>query len=81
LAIPSEYKVKAGNDIIRKWVLRAVGRDLGLTEDIVMKRKKAIQHGTGVENAIRGLAKKRGLSVDSYLAEIHAEVKDMESMP
>jgi len=81
LTIPSEYKVKTGNDITRKWVLRSVGRELGLPEDIAMKRKKAIQHGTGVENAIRRLAKSQNLTVDAYLAKIHTEVKDLESMP
>jgi asparagine synthase (glutamine-hydrolysing) len=81
LTIPSAYKVKAGNDVTRKWILRAVGRGLGLPEDIAMKHKKAIQHGTGVENAIRRLAKSSGLTVDSYLAKILGEVKGLESMP
>jgi asparagine synthase (glutamine-hydrolysing) len=81
LTIPSEYKVKTGNDVTRKWILRSVAEGLGLPEDIVGRRKKAIQHGTGVENAIRKLAKSRNLSVESYLARMHAEVRDLESMP
>jgi asparagine synthase (glutamine-hydrolysing) len=81
LAIPSEYKVRAGNDVMRKWVLRSVAEGLGVPQDIAGRRKKAIQHGTGVENAIRKLAKTRSLSVESYLASIHAEVKDLQSMP
>jgi asparagine synthase (glutamine-hydrolysing) len=81
LAIPSQYKVKAGNDLMRKWILRSVAKHLGLNEDIVWRRKKAIQHGTGVENAIRRLAKSRGETAESYLAAIHSEVKGLESMP
>ncbi len=81
LTIPSVYKVMAGNDVTRKWILRAVGRNLGLPEEIVMKHKKAIQHGTGVENAIRRLARRGNLSVDSYLSSIYEEVKNLESMP
>ncbi len=81
LTIPSEYKVRSGNDVTRKWVLRSVAEGLGLPHDIADRRKKAIQHGTGVENAIRKLAKTRNLTVESYLARIHAEVKDLESMP
>jgi asparagine synthase (glutamine-hydrolysing) len=81
LAIPSEYKVKAGNDVTRKWILRSVAEGLGLPEDIVWRRKKAIQHGTGVENAIRKLAKSRNLTAESYLAKVHAEVRNLESMP
>jgi asparagine synthase (glutamine-hydrolysing) len=81
LTIPSEFKVKAGNDLTRKWILRSVAKSLGLHEDIVLRRKKAIQHGTGVENAIRKLARSRNLTVESYLAGIHAEVGASETMP
>ena len=81
LTVPSEHKVKAGNDVIRKWVLRFAAENLGLPEDISWRRKKAIQHGTGVEKAIRKLAKRAGITVESYLAKIHEEVKQLESMP
>lgn len=81
MTIPSEYKVKAGDDVTRKWILRSVAEELGLPKDIAWRRKKAIQHGTGVENAIRKLAKSQDLSVEAYLASIHAEVKDLGSMP
>jgi asparagine synthase (glutamine-hydrolysing) len=81
LTIPSEYKVKAGNDLTRKWVLRSVAEVLGVPKDIAWRRKKAIQHGTGVENAIRKLAKSKNVTAESYLASVHAEVKRMESMP
>ena len=81
LAIPSEYKVKAGNDLTRKWVLRSVAEVLGVPKDIAWRRKKAIQHGTGVENAIRKLAKSKNLTAESYLASVHAEVRGLESMP
>ena len=81
LSIPTEFKVKPGNDVMRKWVLRGTAKDLGLPEDIVWRRKKAIQHGTGVENAIRKLAKKRGLTAEGYLLRVHEEVKALSSMP
>ena len=81
LAIPSQFKVKAGNDLTRKWVLRNVAKEEGLPEDMVWRRKKAIQHGTGVENAIRKLAKKRGLKTECYLLKVHEEMIKMETMP
>jgi asparagine synthetase B (glutamine-hydrolysing) len=81
LTIPSQHKVKAGNDLIRKWILRSVAKRLALNEDIVWRRKKAIQHGTGVENAIRKLAKSQGQTVESYLTAIYSEVKNLKSMP
>lgn len=81
LTIPSEFCVKPGNDLMRKWVLRDVGQALGLPDDIVWRRKKAIQHGTGVEVAIRKLAKQNGLSPQGYLERVHAEVRMMRSIP
>lgn len=81
LSIPSEFKVKPGNDLIRKWVLRGVAKLAGLPDDIAWRRKKAIQHGTGVENAIRKLAKERGLTAEAYLLKMHEEVIRRESMP
>lgn len=81
LAMPLDLKVKPGNDLTRKWVLRNVARNMGLPEDIVWRRKKAIQHGTGVENAIRKLAKARNLTAEAYLSKIHEEVIMTESMP
>jgi asparagine synthase (glutamine-hydrolysing) len=81
LTIPSEYKVKSGNDQTRKWILRSLANDVGVPEDMAWRRKKAIQHGTGVENAIRKLAKRSGLTGQSYLAKIHEEVRDLDSMP
>lgn len=81
LTIPSEYKVRAGNDVTRKWILRAAARDLGVPDDIVWRRKKAIQHGTGVENAIRKLAKSKSLTAEAYLTKIHEEVRKLEAIP
>ena len=81
LAIPSEFKVKDGNDTVRKWVLRDVARKVGLPTDMVWRRKKAIQHGTGVEKAIRKLAKTQRLDPDQYLSETFERVRMMESMP
>jgi asparagine synthase (glutamine-hydrolysing) len=81
LSIPSQFKVKSGNDLTRKWVLRRVAEQEGLPPDMVWRRKKAIQHGTGVENAIRKLAKKRGLTPEGYLLSIHKEMIGLETMP
>jgi len=81
LQIPLQFKVKPGNDLVRKWVLRAVARKAGLAEDLVWRRKKAIQHGTGVENAIRRLAKKQGQSVEAYLSRVCQPDIHRETMP
>jgi asparagine synthase (glutamine-hydrolysing) len=81
LGIPTEFKVKPGNDLTRKWVLRDVAKLLGLPDEITWKRKKAIQHGTGVEKAILRLAKSRNLRADEYLSQVYRETVQLESMP
>ena len=79
--IPLEFKVKTGNDLVRKWVLREAARKAGLSEDIVWRRKKAIQHGTGVENAIRKLAKSQSTTTDGYLANVSEAISSLRTMP
>ena len=79
--IPLKFKVKKGNDIMRKWVLREAARKTGLPENLVSRRKKAIQHGTGVENAIKKLARSQQLTPDSYLWKVYETVRDQEAMP
>ena len=81
LSIPSEFKVKDGNDVTRKWVLRDVASKIGIPSDIVWRRKKAIQHGTGVEKAIIKLARSRSLKPEEYLTSILQEVSRMGSIP
>jgi len=81
LSIPSEFKVKDGQDVTRKWILRDVAKAVGVPEEIAFRRKKAIQHGTGVEKAILKLAKNSGLNPDEYLSKTFDDVVKMESMP
>jgi len=79
--IPLEFKVRIGNDQVRKWVLRTVALKAGLPEEMVWRRKKAIQHGTGVENAIRRLARKQKLTTDEYLTKVSNEISKLGEMP
>jgi asparagine synthase (glutamine-hydrolysing) len=81
LRIPSSYKVRSGNDDMRKWILRRVGELLGLPSSVTGRRKRAIQHATGVEKEIRALAKSHGKDVDLYLSELHKELLAEENLP
>jgi asparagine synthase (glutamine-hydrolysing) len=81
LQLPLKFKVKKGNDIMRKWVLRETARKTGLPENLVSRRKKAIQHGTGVENAIKKLARAQQLTPDAYLWKVYETLRDQEAMP
>ena len=79
--IPLEFKVRSGNDLMRKWVLRAAALKAGLPEEMAWKRKKAIQHGTGVERAIQRFASNQKLAPHEYLARISMEVTKLAEMP
>ena len=52
--IPPEYKIFDGK---RKYILRLVGKDLGLPEFIYEREKKAMQYSTGIEKIVKKLIK------------------------
>ena len=56
LRIPAAYKLSAGGD---KAILRAIARDLGLTE-AADRKKRAVQYGANVTKALEKLAKRAG---------------------
>jgi hypothetical protein len=47
-----------------------VAKDLGLPEPVVKKPKKAVQYTTGVDKALKRLAKKSGMTINEYLHKI-----------
>jgi len=64
LGVPAEYKIRNG---IRKYVLREVGKSLGLPEEIVMRKKKAAQYSSGIMKGMRKLAKEKNLGLKDYI--------------
>jgi hypothetical protein len=46
-----------------------------------MRPKKAIQHASGVENAIREIAKKQGMSPSDYLEQRYQTIKNEFGTP
>jgi asparagine synthase (glutamine-hydrolysing) len=67
--VPLTMKVRSPSDNLRKWILRDVALELGISSVIALRPKKAIQHASGVEKAIREIAKKRGLTSSAYLEQ------------
>lgn len=67
LSLPSSLKIK--NDT-RKYILREVAKKEGLPEFIAVREKKAMQYSTGVDRALRRLAKKNNKSLPQYLQEL-----------
>ena len=52
---PSKYKIKYK---IKKYILREVALDLGLPREFAFRKKTAAQYGSGIDRAIKKLAKK-----------------------
>ena len=70
LSLPLEYKIEPKPDTLRKLILRKLAVDLGLPSFIVEKPKKAVQYGTGINNAIKRIAKNNGKTVNEYIIEL-----------
>jgi asparagine synthase (glutamine-hydrolysing) len=75
LAIPPQLKLSGGPGSPRKLVLRCLARHLGLPKEVSMRPKKAIQYSTGVNAALRKLAKKEGKPLRDYLSDRFQKLK------
>jgi asparagine synthase (glutamine-hydrolysing) len=68
--IPLEFKIERRQDSLRKLVLRKVANNLKIPTSIADKPKKAVQYTTGVNSAIRKIAKKRKKTVREYINKL-----------
>ena len=73
--VPLTMKVRSSSDDLRKWILRDVALELGIPSVIALRPKKAIQHASGVEKAIREIAKKRGVTASAFLEQRFQMIK------
>jgi asparagine synthase (glutamine-hydrolysing) len=67
LNLPLSLKIGPNANTLRKLVLRRVAQDLGFSQSVATKPKKAIQYTTGINNALERIAKRSGLTIDDYL--------------
>ena len=74
LSLPTELKIESADDNLRKRVLRLVAQNLGLPSFIVNRKKKAIQYTTGVDRALRQLARREGLTLNEYIRQVFRKV-------
>jgi asparagine synthase (glutamine-hydrolysing) len=74
LSLPANLKIESAGDALRKRVLRRVALNLGIPDFIALKPKKAIQYGTGVDRALRCLARSKGLTSSQYIMEAFGRV-------
>jgi len=74
LSLPVNFKIHSVDDPLRKRVLRHVAKNLGIPEFIAERTKKAVQYATGVDKALRELARKRGLTQGDYIKQVFGKI-------
>jgi asparagine synthase (glutamine-hydrolysing) len=79
--VPLMMKVKSPSDNLRKWILRDVATRLGIPSTIAMRPKRAIQHASGIEEIIREIAKKQGMTPSRYLEQRFLRIKNEPGTP
>ena len=74
LAVPTHLKIESPEDHLRKRLLRLTAQNLGMPPFIVNRRKKAVQYATGVNKALRRLARRENLTLREYVKRVFREV-------
>jgi asparagine synthase (glutamine-hydrolysing) len=75
LSLPIECKIEKKTDTLRKLVLRKVALNAGMPSAVVDKPKKAVQYSTGINDAVKRIAKKHQKAVNEYVNELLQESK------
>ena len=75
LSLPVEFKIEQKPDTLRKLILRKAALDVGIPKRAVNKRKKAVQYSTGINDAIKRIAKERQKKVNQYVSELFLQTK------
>lgn len=68
VSLPISLMIDCKMNSLRKLVLRKVAENLGLSAAVVKKPKKAMQYATGVNNALKRLAKKEKMPLNEYVS-------------
>jgi asparagine synthase (glutamine-hydrolysing) len=74
LSLALDLKITSPEDELRKHVLRRMAQNLKLPTFISGKTKKAVQYATGVDKALKKLAKRKGLTQKDYIEQVFEEV-------
>jgi asparagine synthase (glutamine-hydrolysing) len=69
VSLPTELKFECKADSLRKLVLRKAAEKMGIPKEIAQKPKKAVQYSTGINNALKRIAKARGLTLAEYIKQ------------
>jgi len=74
ISLPLNLKIAFKDDVQRKFILRKMSEKLELPRQIVYKPKKAVQYATGVDKALKKLAKREGSPTRQYLQKAFHKV-------
>ncbi len=75
VGLPVQLKFEKKADSLRKLTLRKVAENLGIPRSLAERPKKAVQYSTGINNALKRIAKKRDLTVSEYIESLFEDVK------
>ena len=76
LSLPTELKLSPELESPRKLVLRRLAEKLGFPEEMAYKPKRAVQYSTGVNNALKRLARREAKSLAGFLIDRFEELKE-----
>lgn len=76
LNLPIECKIERNPETLRKLVLRKMAENSGVPQAIAKKPKKAVQYSTGVNDAVKRLAKKQQKTVNEYINDLFNRSKN-----
>jgi len=74
--LPLDCKIEQKPNTLRKLVLRKLALNVGLPKSIADKPKKAVQYSTGINDAIKRIAKKHKKTVNNYISELFQQSKN-----
>jgi asparagine synthase (glutamine-hydrolysing) len=77
LSLPLECKIEAKPDTLRKLVLRKMAHNIGVPAMIADKPKKAVQYSTGINDAVKRIAKAQEKTVSEYVTELFERTKNV----
>jgi asparagine synthase (glutamine-hydrolysing) len=78
VSLPIECKMELKADTLRKLVLRKVALNMGVPDSIALKPKKAVQYSTGINDAVKRIAKKQGKTVNDYINELFEQSRSKQ---
>jgi asparagine synthase (glutamine-hydrolysing) len=82
LSLPLNLKIESAEDPLRKRVLRKVAESLRIPSFVANRKKRAVQYATGVNKALKKLARSKGLTVSGYLNKLfYKSFPDLEASP